>query len=134
MPELIDNENKPTPTPCVFVISDSRGETAAAVVEAAADQFKEGTVVIKQLGCVSSVDMVLEYLDKNMKDGVPVAVFHTIVNEHLRRELRREFDDREIPAIDLLGPAISVLSTLSHEEPLRVAGHRAHTVVEKLSL
>ena len=119
-------------TACIFVISDSRGEPAAKVVEAAADQFEEGSVIVKQLGNVTSVEMVMEYLEKNMNNDVTVAVFHTIVNEPLRRELRRAFDDHEISSVDLLGPAITVLSTLTHRDPLYVAGHRAHTVIEKL--
>ena len=37
-------------TPVVFVLSDARGKTAASVVEAAADQFNDKVVTIKQLG------------------------------------------------------------------------------------
>ena len=92
-------------TPVVFVLSDARGKTAASVVEAAADQFNDKVVTIKQLGNVKSVGMVCDYLDNNVTEDVPMAVFHTIVDRNLRRDIRRELDGRGIPSIDLLGQA-----------------------------
>ncbi|OFK24292.1 kinase/pyrophosphorylase [Olsenella sp. HMSC062G07] len=112
-------------TPVVFVLSDARGETAASVVEAAADQFSDKVVTIKQLGNVKSVDMVRTYLDSNITADVPLAVFHTIVDRNLRRDIRRELDSRGIPSIDLLGPAITVISTLTGEEPHYEVGRRS---------
>ena len=109
-------------TPVVFVLSDARGKTAASVVEAAADQFNDKVVTIKQLGNVKSVGMVCDYLDNNVTEDVPMAVFHTIVDRNLRRDIRRELDGRGIPSIDLLGPAITVISTLTGEEPKYEAG------------
>ncbi len=113
-------------TPIVFVLSDARGKTAASVVEAAADQFSDNVVDIKQLGNVHSVQMVCDYLDKNVvEENVPMAVFHTIVDRNLRRDIRRELDRRGIPSIDLLGPAITVISTLTGEEPRYETGRRS---------
>ena len=83
-------------TPVVFVLSDARGKTAASVVEAAADQFNDKVVTIKQLGNVKSVGMVCDYLDNNVTEDVPMAVFHTIVDRNLRRDIRRELDGRGI--------------------------------------
>ena len=123
MPEdSLDDDVMDNVTPVVFVLSDARGKTAAGVVEAAADQFGEDAVIIKQLGNVRSVDMVKDYLDRNLDPGVPVAVFHTLVDRNLRRDIRRELDKRGIPSIDLLGPAISVIATLSGEEPNNKVG------------
>ena len=119
-------------TPVVFVLSDARGKTATSVVEAAADQFSDGIVAIRQLGNVRSVSMVCDYLDQNVTEDVPMAVFHTIVDRNLRRDIRRELDKRGIPSIDLLGPAITVISTLTGEEPKYQAGHRAKNQVQSL--
>ena len=52
----------------------------------------------------------------------PTAVFHTFADGILRREIRRELDRRGIPSIDLLGPAVTVLSTLTGEEPTHAVG------------
>jgi len=117
--------------PIVFVFSDARGKTASSVVEAAADQFVDGIIVIKKLGNVNSVDMVREYLDANAADGADVAVFHTIVDRNLRREIRNELDERGIPSIDLLGPAITIIATLTGEEPVYQSGRRTNIKIEE---
>lgn len=118
-----------TQKPVVFVLSDARGETATGVVNAAVSQFNEDLVIIKRLGEVRSVEMVRDYLDRNLDPDCPLAVFHTIVDRNLRRDIRRELDGRGVPSIDLLGPAVTIISTLTGEEPLNEVGHRtAYTV------
>ncbi|MCH4084241.1 MAG: kinase/pyrophosphorylase [Olsenella sp.] len=119
-------------TPVVIVISDARGKTATGVVEAAADQFSEDSVIIKSIGNVRNLDTVVKYLDENIEEGIPVAVFHTIVDRNLRRDIRRELDKRGVPSIDLLGPAITVLSSLTGEEPKLVVGRRVDSDVQEI--
>ena len=97
--------------PAIYVLSDARGETAKADVEAAAAQFGDGSVEIIRVSGVESVD-----------PERPSAVFHTFANGQLRREIRRELDRRGIPSIDLLGPAVTVISTLTGEEPSHAIG------------
>ena len=121
-----------TPTPIVFVISDARGETATGVVTAAASQFTDDIVVIKRLGEVRDVDTVRSYLDAEVDPDCPLAVFHTIVDRNLRRDIRRELDKRGIPSIDLLGPAVTIISTLTGEEPVNEAGHRTTVAIHNL--
>ena len=121
-----------TATPIVFVISDARGETATGVVSAAASQFTDGIVIIKRLGEVRSVDTVKKYLDENVDPDVPLAVFHTVVDRNLRRDIRRELDKRGIPSIDLLGPAVPIISTLTGEEPVNLAGHRTKVEIHNV--
>ena len=121
-----------TPTPIVFVISDARGETATGVVSAAASQFTDDIVVIKRLGEVRSVETVKNYLDENVDSDVPLAVFHTSVDRNLRRDIRRELDKRGIPSIDLLGPAVTIISTLTGEEPVNEAGHRTTVAIHNI--
>ena len=121
-----------TPTPIVFVISDARGETATGVVTAAASQFTDDIVVIKRLGEVRSVDTVREYLDAELDPDCPLAVFHTIVDRNLRRDIRRELDKRGIPSIALLGPAVTIISTLTGAEPVNEAGHRTTVKVHNV--
>ena len=121
-----------TPTPIVFVISDARGETATGVVTAAASQFTDDIVVIKRLGEVRDVDTVRSYLDAEVDPDCPRAVFHTIVDRNLRRDIRRELAKRGIPSIDLLGPAVTIISTLTGEEPVNEAGHRTTVKVHNV--
>ena len=61
-------------------------------------------------------------VDERYDPDRPCAVFHTFANGTLRREIRRELDRRGIPSIDLLGPAVTVISTLTGEEPSHEIG------------
>ena len=108
--------------PLIFVLSDARGETANTVVMAAAAQFGDDSVDIERLSNVKDVEAVREFLDANYDPNRPCAVFHTFASGILRREIRRELDRRGIPSIDLLGPAVTVISTLTGEEPTREVG------------
>lgn len=118
--------------PIVIVLSDARGKTASGVVEAAADQFDDGIITIKQFGNVRDIEMVKKFLDDEIGEDDEVAVFHTIVERNLRRAIRRELDDRGIPSIDLLGPAITIISTLTGEEPKYVTGRRTTVQIEEV--
>lgn len=108
--------------PLIFVLSDARGETANTVVLAAAAQFGDNSVEIKRLPEVKDVAMVRAFLDENYDPDRPCAVFHTFADATLRRNIRRELDRRFIPSIDLLGPAVTVLSSLTGDDPTCVVG------------
>ncbi len=118
----LDNDIFGDVVPLIFVLSDARGETANTVVMAAAAQFGDGSVEIHRLPNVKSVDVVRDYFDEKFDENRPCAVFHTIADGILRREIRRELDRRGIPSIDLLGPAVTVISTLTGEEPTHEIG------------
>ena len=104
-------------TPVIYVLSDARGETANAVVKAAAAQFEVGAVEIVRVANITSVEMLMERFSEGFDPDVPCAVFHTIADTSLRRQIRRALDDMNVPSIDLLGPAVSVISTLTGLEP-----------------
>ena len=107
--------------PIVLIVSDARGDTAYSVVLAAAAQFDEDALDIERLSDATTVERVNAFLDKQ-ESGRPIAVFHTFVDERLRRDVRHELVRRGIPSIDLLGPAVTVLSTLTGEEPSNKVG------------
>ena len=119
-------ENKPI----VHIISDSLGDTATDVVMAAAGQFKPDTVRIERLSKVENVNQVRVYFDEHTDPDSPTAAFHTIVDSSLRAQVRSELDRRGIPSIDLMGPAITVLSTLTGQDPMNVPGV-IHTTDER---
>ena len=104
-------------TPVIYVLSDARGETANAVVKAAAAQFEVGAVEIVRVANITSADMLRERFSEGFDPDVPCAVFHTIADTSLRRQIRRVLDDMNVPSIDLLGPAVSVISTLTGLDP-----------------
>lgn len=101
----------------VLVISDSLGTTASAVVDAAEAQFDKDLVDVVRLTRVRTIEEVEKFLDEQMESDRPMAVFHTIGTSALRREVRDACESRGIPSIDLMGPAITVLSGLTGVEP-----------------
>lgn len=109
-------------TPVIYVLSDARGETANAVVEAAAAQFGYGSVDIVRVPNLSSSEDLRAYLDESFDAERPCAVFHTFADATLRRDMRVVLDSYGIPSIDLLGPAVTIISTLTGEEPSRAIG------------
>lgn len=131
MAELIEDIFTHEP-PEVFVFSDARGKTAVSVVEAAAAQFVDDVITIRQVGNVHDLETIQKYLDENVKQDAAVAVFHTIVDPNLRRAIRRELDARGIPSIDLLGPSITIISTLTGEEPKYETGRRTQIQIEQV--
>lgn len=131
MADLVGEEIFTHEPPEVFVFSDARGKTAVGVVEAAAAQFVDGIITIRQVGNIHDLDTVRAYLDENVQEGEAAAVFHTIVDPNLRREIRRELDARGIPSIDLLGPSITIIATLTGEEPKYETGRRTQIQIEQ---
>lgn len=107
--------------PIVLIVSDARGDTAYGVVAAAAAQFEVDALDIVRLPNARNIQDVNTFLDAQ-EEGRPVAVFHTFVDERLRRDVRHELVRRGIPSIDLLGPAVTVLSTLTGEDPSNKVG------------
>ena len=133
MPDSFDET-----TPIVHVISDSLGDTACEVVLAAAGQFDEGSIRISRLPKVSHIAQVTSYLDMQSKKCANSAVFHTIVNTDLRHAVMDECVNRNIPNVDLMGPATCIISQLTGKEPHGIPGtinrskifqaHRGHGV------
>ena len=108
--------------PTVLVISDSLGDTACEVVLAAAGQFEEGSIRIARLPKVERVQQVVDYLAPRIEEGERIAVFHTIVTEDLRAEVVDALLDLRVPAVDLMGPAMYILSYLTGCHPSGIPG------------
>ena len=63
---------------------------------------------------------------------VQVGVLHQLLHGETVDIQLRELDRRGIPSIDLLGPAITVISTLTGEEPHYETGRRVDTEVQEV--
>ncbi|MFC2647006.1 MAG: hypothetical protein DUD39_01550 [Coriobacteriaceae bacterium] len=110
------------PKPKILVISDSLGTTASAVVDAAAAQFDDDAIDVVRLTHVKNIDEVEKFLNEQKEGDRPIAVFHTLGTAALRREVRDACNQRDIPSIDLMGPAITVISGLTDQEPSEQIG------------
>ena len=122
MKETFRMEIEDSTKPIIHVVSDSLGDTACDVVLAAAGQFDEGTIRIKRLPKVSDPEQVRVYFEHRIDSGDVMAVFHTIADAKLRKQVKKVLDELGVPSIDLLGPAINVIATLSGTEPKGIAG------------
>lgn len=114
------------------VLSDSRGNTARAVVNAAVVQFPREKVAVSQLTRVGTIERARLYLDRYVPAGEPTAVFHTILDGELRSEVGDELQKRGIPSVDLLGPTMRMVASLVGEEPMNVPGLAVDRKVTRL--
>lgn len=107
--------------PVVHVISDSLGDTAAAVAVAAASQFPAGSVSIERLPKASSIEQIRAFLDSHAEPSA-ITVFHTIADATLRKQLIGYAAERGFVAVDLLGPAIEAMEETTGLAPSGKSG------------
>ncbi|MEN8158661.1 MAG: pyruvate, water dikinase regulatory protein [Myxococcota bacterium] len=93
--------------PELIVISDGTGETAVAAVRAATTQFPD-TFRIRTFGETRHESQVRRLMDRAAEAGA--LVVFTVVNESLTQLIRDLAREKGVPAVDLLGPMISVLA------------------------
>lgn len=115
-----DESLKPSRTllPVVHVVSDSLGDTAAAVAFAAASQFPAGHCTVERLPKIRSIEEVEAFLDAHQEpDARGIILFHTIANHALRAKVVYLCAQRGVYAVDLLGPAIDAMSRSLQLDP-----------------
>lgn len=104
----------------VHVIADSTGDTAARVARASAEQYADYDVRIMRHPRISSVEG-LNHVISRLKPGEKrMAVFSTVVDEQLRREVARMCSEAGIPHADLLDSALDALRKATGSDPSRV--------------
>ncbi len=104
--------------PVVHVVSDSLGDTAAAVAFAAASQFPAGHCTVERLPKIRAIGEVEAFLDVHQRPGERgIILFHTIANHALRAKVVYLCAQRGVYAVDLLGPAIDAMSRSLQLEP-----------------
>lgn len=111
----------------IFTISDSSGETAEAVARAALVQFPPGRASIYRLPQVRSCQQ-LANLVREVSHGRAV-IAYTLVLPEYRETLENEARKHDIPTVDLLGPLITRLASLTGTTPLSQPG-RLHLLDE----
>lgn len=101
----------------VYAVSDMTGTTVSRIVRAASAQFGHGHVVIKVLQHAASAQQIVDFIQNQDDTRHPCAVFHTILSEQVRHDLRNALQTLRIPSIDLLGSTAHVMSDLLDERP-----------------
>lgn len=106
----------------ICVISDSLGDTAYAVGHAAACQFPEEIFDVERLPQARTLEEIITFIEANRVYGCPIVVLHTFVDRNLRRDFKNYAVRNGIYEVDLIGPAIEALASISGEKPLEVPG------------
>jgi len=101
--------------PTLFVVSDSRGQTGAAVMKAALVQFEGQRYDIVRESNVRTRERVEAIVEAAAQTrGV---VFYTLVAPDTRRAMQATAAVHAVPVVDILGPALSALHDLFRHEP-----------------
>lgn len=101
-------------------MSDSIGETGELVVQAAASQFDAGQIDIRRIPYLSSARDVEEALVEAA--ACKAAVVYTLVRGDLREVLVAKATALALVCVDVMGPIIECLATLTGRPPLHAPG------------
>ena len=104
--------------PVINIISDSIGDSAAIMAVAAASQFSNDRCIINRLPNVSSLAQMVPFVEQHIGSGErKIILFHTIADEQLRAELDDFLMDKQVVAVDLIGPAIDAIAQATGRMP-----------------
>lgn len=111
----------------VIVLSDSSGETAVHVTQAALCQFPDESMHVLRMAQLKSAQQ-LEEIFRGWS-GKAVLVVYTLVSPELRRALKAASERFGVPCFDLLNPLISKMAEITGILPLEQPG-RLHQLNE----
>lgn len=106
----------------LYIISDSLGDTAAAVANAVVSQFPHDELSVERLSKVRNLDEIVAFVQKHQILSRPIVVFHTIVDRSLRLSFIDYASKNGVYEVDLIGPALDAISSLLGEQPMQRAG------------
>jgi hypothetical protein len=109
----------------IFVVSDSSGETAAHVTQAALAQFQAQVATIQRYPQIRSSSQLVDVISDAAKCEALVA--YTLVLPEFRETLVRETRRWNVDSFDLLGPLISKIAQLTRTSPMSQPG-RLHVL------
>ncbi len=114
--------NAPKDELSVFIISDSVGDTASALVHAAMSQFSGTAVDIERLPKVSTVEQVRDFVGARIDECAGKVAVITIADPRLARDAYACITQLGIACVDLLGPTVSAIAKATGKNPSLRAG------------
>ena len=109
-----------SPLPLVYILSDSIGETGETVVKAAMSQFKVANIQILRKPYLKSTEQIDVILNEASKTNS--AVIYTLVRTDLKKFLELRAKELGLIHVDIMGPIINALSTISQMPPRNEPG------------
>lgn len=104
----------------IAICSDSIGETAEAVVQAAMRQFELPDTELKRFMNVREEDEVTEIMEEVARRGGFVA--YTLVQPELREVIKEEAVRLNVRAVDIMGPMMQAFVDTFNDYPKRLPG------------
>ncbi|QCT03736.1 hypothetical protein E6C60_3025 [Paenibacillus algicola] len=109
-----------SPAHFIAICSDSIGETAEAVVQAALRQFELKGAEIKRYMNVREEDEIVQLMNEvSARNGV---VAYTLVQPELREVIREEAVRLNVRAVDIMGPMVQAIADTFNDYPKRMPG------------
>lgn len=94
---------------CVYIISDSTGETATTMVKAALVHYPEHDIKIIRCKNVRTEGQIESLVEEAFQNRAFLA--YTVVSPQLRTKLRDMAAEKGLPQLDLLGPLLGELDS-----------------------
>lgn len=104
----------------IFLLSDGTGETVEITVKAALTQYMKESVRLRKFKNVRAAESVVSILDEAKR--VNAIVVYTVVTPEVRGALSDGVRERDLSAVDLLGPMLSVFSSHLKSMPAAIPG------------
>lgn len=100
--------------PEVYVVSDSLGETAESVAKATISQFDEDIDIIR-VPFIRHAEQIQKVIDEAASHNAVVC--HTLVSRELRETFEKIADAKGVRYVDILGPMMDTVGTITTTKP-----------------
>ena len=104
----------------IYAISDSLGETAESVARATASQYDKETIDIVRVPYINDELQINEVVKEAATGGHVIC--HTIVSPALRSYLDTACKAQGVQAVDIMGPVMDAVGTMTDTEPRLAPG------------
>ena len=106
--------------PIIYACSDSLGDTAERVARAAACQYDKQEFDIVRMPYIRTEQQVEEIVQKAKEHSAMICC--TIISPTLRRKLQEASNAQNVTLVDIIGPMLAGVGTLTHTEPTMKPG------------
>lgn len=106
----------------ILIISDALGNTAHGLALAALGQFDADAARIVRLSKITNISQVEEHFAEFAYEEGKFVVIQTIASPALSKDVSTYLNAHDIPFIDALGPAISLVAGLTGMTPKGIPG------------
>lgn len=106
--------------PIIYACSDSLGDTAERVARAAASQYDKQEFDIVRMPYIRTEQQIEDLVQKAVENQGMIC--YTIISPVLRNTLKNLTSAAHITAIDIIGPMLAGVGTLTQTEPTTKPG------------